>query len=42
MRYAAVTNDDYEEFKKAVKAGRMKVAGEKKKRILRNEAGLKG
>jgi len=31
IRYAAVTNDDYEEFKKAVKAGRVKVAGEKKR-----------
>jgi uncharacterized protein (DUF2252 family) len=31
IRYAAVTNDDYEEFKRAVKAGRVKVAGEKKR-----------
>ena len=27
LRYADVTNDDFEEFKKAIKAGRVKVAG---------------
>ena len=28
LRYADVTNDDFEEFKKAIKAGRVKVAGQ--------------
>ncbi len=32
LRYAEVTNDDFEEFKKAIRAGRVKVAGEAKKR----------
>jgi uncharacterized protein (DUF2252 family) len=29
-RYAEVTNDDFQKFKKAIKTGRVKVAGEKK------------
>jgi len=32
LRYADVTNDDYQEFKKSIKAGRIKIAGEAKKR----------
>jgi len=32
LRYAEVTNDDFEEFKKAIKTGRVKVAGEPKRR----------
>jgi uncharacterized protein (DUF2252 family) len=32
LRYATVTNDDFEEFKKAIKAGRVKVAAQTKAR----------
>jgi uncharacterized protein (DUF2252 family) len=32
LRYADVTNDDFEELKKAIKAGRVKVAGQPKAR----------
>jgi uncharacterized protein (DUF2252 family) len=32
LRYAEVTNDDFEEFKKAIKAGRVKVGGQTKSR----------
>jgi uncharacterized protein (DUF2252 family) len=35
LRYADVTNDDFEEFQKAIKAGRVKVAGQTKASVKR-------